>query len=65
MEAFLDRLAASLRAAPRPHRLLYVNAKEHRMVETRGFLEAPLSRRARLLLGTLSPFEVRIYQAPH
>jgi len=63
MEAFLDRLVASLRAAPRPHWLLYVNAKEHRMVEARGFVEVPLGRRARLLLRTLSPFHVRVYQA--
>jgi SAM-dependent methyltransferase len=63
MEAFLDRLMASLRSAPRPHRLLYVNAKEHRMVEARGFVEVPLGRRARLLLRALSPFEVRVYQA--
>ena len=63
MEAFLDRLVASLRSAPRPHRLLYLNAKEHQMVEARGFVETPLGGRARLLLRTLCPFEVRAYQA--
>jgi SAM-dependent methyltransferase len=62
MEAFLDRLVASIRSAPHPHRLLYVNAKEHRMVEARGFVETPLGSRERLLLRMLSPFEVRAYQ---
>lgn len=62
MEAFLDRLVASVRSAPHPHRLLYANAKEHQMVEARGFVPVPLARRARLFLRMLSPFEVRAYQ---
>jgi SAM-dependent methyltransferase len=64
MEAFLDRLVASMRVAPCPHRLLYVNAKEHRLVETRGFVEVPLGKRSRLLLWALSPFAVRAYKPP-
>lgn len=62
MEGFLDRLVASLRTAPRPHWLLYLNNKEHELVTARGFNAIPLSRRARLLLRMLSPFDVQAYR---
>jgi hypothetical protein len=62
MDALLDRLVRSLRAEPRPHRLLYLNPQERRKFEAREFVEVALRRRERMLISLLSPFDVRAYQ---
>ena len=64
MDSFLDRLVQSLRSSPRPHRLLYLHPKEHRMFQAKGFVELPLRRRERVLLRLFSPFGVKAYHLP-